>query len=280
MASVAVRFFGLVEHIFLYVCLVCALQSGDSGTAGDTLTADTIVKLGTRLNKPLLVLMGKAFGDYDHSIKRLFMNVSEESKKEKDIIVQVICRLHRCAEWTSWTACDGSAVKLEFGGQNRTRTCGLKSSLCPGVSPQRTEYETRLCQGHCPDDYNMTTNQFCLKVTYSVKTNRTDAVDACKANGGNLANIDSLKKQNDIEAVLSVAGITAGTFWIDGTRTTDAGSWSFASPMVATDYSKWLSGEPSNRTGELCKVLEYHKGWYWCDRECHYSTYNYICEIH
>lgn len=267
MASLVVRVFGLVANTFLIASVLCSVQSSDSGVSADNLTGDTISKLGDRLNKPLLMLMGKAFSNYDQKL-----TVSEENTR---ILMQEMCKHHQCTEWTSWTACDG--IKHEFGGQNRSRTCGIKSTLCPGASQQKPEYETKLCQGRCPDDYTVTTSQFCLKMQISIKRNRTDAEGACVEDGGHLVNIDSAEKHSDIEGLLSTAGITSGTIWIDGLRTTKAGSWIFSYPARDSSYTNWKPGEPSNGSSEYCKVLDYSSGWFWFDRECD-KTYSYICE--
>lgn len=265
-----VTLFGMTLICIYMNCVHCAAISTDTVVTNEAMTGDDIVKLGIRLNKPILRLIG--------STLNLFLkNITDVNIKQKDDLAREMCRLHPCTEWSEWTKCDASGWG-KFGGQNRNRTSGYNSSLCQGVKVSKVEYETKVCQRYCRENYTFTSHGFCIKLYVTDKKTRQDAESVCVADGGYLINIDSAVKQGDVESMLAKNSITSGTFYIDGLRTVAGGDWAFSSPSTDKSFAKWHPSEPSNASGELCKVLEFHSGWVWCDRECT-NSYNYICEI-
>lgn len=253
----------------------CATISLDSAKMNASVTVQSLLKLGTRLDKPLLRLIGKSLNDFEQELLDVLANVSTVQSQRTEELLLEMCRLHPCTDWSEWTACDASG----FGGQNRSRKCGHNTKLCQTGTQQTLEYETKVCQGACPEHYSITTNNYCLKL-YLLKKVREDAEKTCVTDGGHLVKINSADKQDDIETMLTRNSMKSGTLFIDGIRTVTGGDWKYSIPSGDSTFKKWLKDEPSNRTHELCKVLEYHSsqnGWYWCDRECT-TPNNFICE--
>jgi len=121
--------------------------------------------------------------------------------------------------------------------------------------------------------------RLCLRLHTSIQS-KSKAETLCQSEG--LLNTDTQERLNAAVTLMKGASIT--TLYIDGQRTVAGGSWSFTNgvdPEKNGVPDNWLTGEPSNRSPELWKVLSDHhqNGTYaWCDRKCD-KTYEFICEI-
>lgn len=224
------------------------------------LTGEKLVNISLAVNNTLLKMIG-----------HLLVNL-EESLQTK------LCQMNPCTDWTIWTRC--SATGLEsFGFQTRMRTCWYKSSRpCAKDGGDIVENESRVCESNCGNGYNVSKNGYCLKA-YSTKMSQPEAEKQCQQDNGHLMNIDTDLRWTDhveIAKQMSLADI-----WIDGTRSVAGGSWTYltGSDPSKNDVNQWISGEPSNRSNELCKVSDKSGvSRYWYDRNCS-DEYPFICEI-
>lgn len=264
------------------------------------LNGQTLIEMGKNLNIPLLKLLGKTLRTVENKVETLSHNISvslkdidekkEDAKKLEivranmdnlttamDNIVAEMCSLHPCSDWTEWSGCHASKVG-NFGGQTRSRRCGLNTTYCERFTESNVEYESKICEQKCQDDYSKTKAGFCVKLYADNVNTRDDAEAVCVSDGGHLMNIDSAAKASDVEEILSSKAIS--TIWIDGRRQVAGGVWEYNYKQSDPSFSRWYSTEPSNGSSELCKVFEKKQkrngAWYWWDRECH-NKYNYMC---
>ncbi|KAL4219368.1 hypothetical protein ACF0H5_021948 [Mactra antiquata] len=154
--------------IFHFFVLSFSQQTENNGTFGDTVNGDDLIKLGRQLQKPMLTIIGMALRN-----------------------------LHAC-EWTNWSPC---TVRKQgyFGSRTRTRTCYNDRNV--GNTKNVIESDNELCEGKCPDDYDITKNGYCIKL-YTEKVEHDDAATKCRNDGGYLINIETKQKHEDIKEIL------------------------------------------------------------------------------
>lgn len=210
---------------------------------GDTADGEMLVNLGTRIQNPLLTLIGMA-----------------------------IRNQHPCSEWAQWTTCTAQHSRY-FGIKKRTRTCNTDKRT--GVNTLRKlEEDVSVCVGAlCPADYNLTANGFCLKF-YGLSKNWNETDKICRNDGGNLVYIGNDEKFNDVKKMLE--GVK-GFIWIDGRRNDIRSPWKSSDGNEITKFY-WLSGQPNNGGDELCLVLDPETTRGWHDASC-LSSYLAFCEI-
>ncbi|XP_053386651.1 lectin BRA-3-like [Mercenaria mercenaria] len=192
-----------------------------------------------------------------------------------------MCRLHPCSDWSDWSNCDANRPG-EFGGQNRSRNCGLNTTYCERHNIPSLEYDTRVCEGKCPSHYVVTKHGFCLKLYNNDKKQRDDAETACQTDGGHLVNTDSIIKVQDVNETILDQKYSGDRLWIDGRRSEQAGPWKYGYPSAEPSFTFWGDNDPDNGVNDLC--IMYHKGshtgnsWRWFDYDCG-SKHEFICEI-
>ncbi|XP_053386181.1 uncharacterized protein LOC128550681 [Mercenaria mercenaria] len=226
-----------------------------------------LIDLGNKLSLPYLDLTGKI-------INSLARKLRAELRKD---ILQDICRLHPCSEWSKWSKCDYIEPNeyRQYGGSNRSRNCGYNTTLCERYDDRNMEYEFKVCK--CREDYTITTHGYCIKY-FSGPVHRYFAKAACHGDGGYLINIRSTTKAKDVNDTLE--RIPSSTnFWMDGQRN-EIYEWEFENPPEDPTFSRWYSNNPGNG---LCKAYCYNsssgtKKWHWCDAECT-GTRPFMCEI-
>lgn len=107
------------------------------------------------------------------------------------------------------------------------------------------------------------------------------AQSACEGDGGNLINIDSETKSNDIDKIF--ADESKGSIaLIDGIRRSSDSSWEFRSGIQNSKFINWDSGEPNENRFPKCKFAEKEaitNKWKWNDWFPCSSTGSYMCEI-
>lgn len=236
---------------YLYVvkiilCLValsgvnCSPVSERNGTAADDIDGHSLIQLGRRLHRPLLTLLGLA-----------------------------IRNLHLCSEWTQWSSCDALG-KNYFGSRTRTRKCATDTETDDGG--RMTETDLDICEGFCPEQYNVTVNGFCLKLYVTAK-NHDDAEAQCEQDGGYLINIESIMKYGDVVSVLK--GYDA-TINIGGSRNDSSSMWEYRYGS-ADGYITWYNGYPTDESGILCLALSTNQR-HWFSHSCS-SKSSFMCEI-
>lgn len=275
---------------------------------GKTLNADfsgkSLIAMGAAINSPLLRLLGKTFiklerevsngvsklegvtKDVDNKTKFVLNELEKEKDNssleqrlvtERNELIDIICQLHVCTDWTQWTDCTAETKGI-YGAQNRSRTCGNRDiKLCKTKGQRKTEVDYRVCEGQwCPKNYTLTGNGFCIGLHLDVKYNRSAAASACKQEGGYLVNIDSELKADDVNGMLEEMS-WRNRVWIDGIRTQPSGPWRHEYGPNDPTYSNWLFGKPDNIFD--CRVyMNNMNQWYWLVQTC-WSEYSFICEI-
>ncbi|KAL4217593.1 positive regulation of myeloid dendritic cell activation [Mactra antiquata] len=244
------------------------------------LSGDTILEIGTKLNKPFLMLIGKTLNELQMDTRQLLTKFNIV-KDHEAVLAQDVCLLHPCSEWSAWSPCDAN-LREQFGGQNRSRSCGFNTSLCIRFAPPKVEYETQVCQNDyiCPVDYTITEHGFCIRVYHSIKEKRDNAEKMCQLDGGHLVNIDSEAKRYDINQTLARYR-EIDIIWIDGKKIVAGGDWEYHFAPQEPDFYLWAASEP-NTPNDLCKVYDRKASgtglWYWWDRSC-LAAYNFVCQI-
>lgn len=246
----------------------------------ESLSGETLMQIGSKLNQPFLSLIGKTLNELQLDTEQLLTKFDIVQHHEA-VLAQDVCLLHPCSEWSQWSTCDASP-REQFGGQNRSRNCGFNTTLCVRYSPPRFEYETKVCESDyiCPDDYTLTEHGYCVKVYHNVKEKRENAEKTCRSDGGHLVNIDSEVKRYDINQTLSKYRYL-DILWIDGKKTMSGGDWEFHFTPQDPDFLLWAATEP-NTPADLCKVYDKRASgtnhWFWYDRSC-LAAYNFVCQI-
>jgi len=219
----------------------------------------SLVDLGTTFNSSMLKLVGHAIVNIDEDVTEL-------------------CKNAKCTGWSSWSDCT-SHLRNTFGFQSRTRRCWYtSSSACARDGPVTTETDSVVCEGFCVSGYNFTANKHCMKLHLNTSTHLV-AEKQCQSEGGHLINTDTKGRWSDFTNL--VTPLTKLPVWIDGTRTTQAGRWSFISGLhlSISGLTFYGSGEPSNGATELCMATALASGKrYWYDRNCE-IRYSFVCEI-
>jgi hypothetical protein len=148
-------------------------------------------------------------------------------------------------------------------------------TTCEIDSNSRTEKEFGICIGHCPDGYNITKHGFCMKL-YADKRDKRDAAEQqCQKDGGHLVNIDSEKKLEDVNSLIS--GFSYKEIWIDGHRKDVNSSWEYTYGSQI-GFFKWFGSNPSNGPTDLCLIIISGNDITWHDEPCT-KTYFSLCEI-
>lgn len=232
----------------------CAPLTDGNGISPDELNGNLLEKLGVKLKLPKLQLLGRTIENVEKKIEK-------------------ICDLHSCAEWTAWQGCD--ARLGEFGSKFRTRQCGDKTSLCDVNINNRTEKESGICVGVCPNDYNITKNGFCLKLYADLGRSYDTAEQQCKKDGGHLVNIDNEVKYGDVNSMLQ--GFSK-TVRVNGRRKDVSSPWEFTYGSQKS-FFKWCSSCPHNGTHQLCLIAYLSSGSVIIDDyTCSVLLYS-LCEI-
>lgn len=229
--------------------------------AEDKVDGRGLIEFGKAVNSSLLKLIGHALANVESKVQIELCQID----------------VYTCTPWTSWTTCTAERHG-KFGFQTRSRTCGHKSAKdCIKSGNVTVENDSRLCEGWCRYDYNMTRHNFCLKINTTGVT-QPDAEKQCQQEGSHLINVDTQKRWSDFTEILKTVG---GGVWVDGNRTKPGGSWNFISgtdPALNGIYN-WYTGEPSNTSDQLCKASgPRSQTRYFFDDGC-YHKYSFICEI-
>uniref|UniRef100_A0A3B3D4D4 C-type lectin domain-containing protein n=1 Tax=Oryzias melastigma TaxID=30732 RepID=A0A3B3D4D4_ORYME len=125
----------------------------------------------------------------------------------------------------------------------------------------------------CPDGY-ISWYQNCYKLVEELAI-WSDAQDACKKEGGNLASIDMSYDQAFVAGVVLQGKADA---WIGLRRMVDGSySWSDGWPVF---FTEWGPGEPTNHRQEGCVSMHASKWFHgtWNDTKCDQAK-PYICKI-
>jgi hypothetical protein len=218
------------------------LKSNTNDTAVGNIDGAYLLRMGKMLNKPVLSLIGAAMNN-----------------------------LHKCEQWTTWSACTASRPN-HFGLKKRTRLCGTERKMTE-TGPTNAEEDFNVCKGVCPADYEITENGFCMKL-YTIKKSKADGQKQCEADGGNLVKIDTESKLNDIGKLTGIS--TLGYILIDGVRKDPNSAWVFTTPTRSIFFN-WAKSEPGNGPNELCIVVRGSDQSMW-DVNCSVQRY-FICEM-
>ena len=252
-----------LPFIFLFGFILSTKQCSAARLVSVTSTgADgkSLVDLGNTFNSSMLKLVGHAFVNLDGNVK------------------QQICKNVKCARWSSWSNCTTNS-RIAFGYRKRTRRCWYSSSSeCAQDGLVTIETDAKVCEGKCRGDYNVTANNFCLKLHYNT-TKRPEAELQCQSEGGHLMNADTKERWSDLSAFISHMGYK--NIWIDGYRTSIKAPWTFASGSNPKNQQLdfWYSGEPSNNENELCLATDIRSGKrHWFDKSCKFKN-SFVCEI-
>ena len=232
--------------------------TAEQALSGKDINGTRLLELGNVFNISVLKLIGKAFENMDERFN---------SK---------LCEMRPCSHWTRWADC--SAVRAsQFGAQTRTRTCWRDNSKpCANDGEAIVENDSRVCEGYCPDNYNITSNKYCL-IFNSTKVNQSTAEKRCQADGGHLINIDTEERWTEFLTFVSVKN----QIWIDGLRTSRGGKWNYLSGQDPEDngVAHFGTSQPSNAKYELCKSTHIVSGkLHWYDGPCS-SVYHSVCEV-
>ncbi|KAL4219370.1 hypothetical protein ACF0H5_021950 [Mactra antiquata] len=203
--------------IFSLFVLSFSQQTENNGTFGDTVNGNDLVKLGRQLQKPMLTIIGMALRN-----------------------------LHAC-EWTNWSPCTVRKQGI-FGIRTRTRACNYHKDV--GNINNIIESDNKLCEGKCPDDYNITKHGYCIKFYTETKVN-DDAATKCRNDGGYLLNIESEQKHEDIKGILQgYNGYPA----VGGRRKDVSSPWIYEYGNQ-NGFLEWQAGQPNNWATGLCLCL-------------------------
>ncbi|XP_045210987.2 uncharacterized protein LOC123562414 [Mercenaria mercenaria] len=219
----------------------CATSLVESnGTAAKDIDGEMLLNIGRKLNKPMITLLGMAIRNLEN--------------------------LHPCDDWTQWSDC-GTVTEGYIATRKRTRMCGRNPSALQHGN-KTTETDISICEGFCPQDYNVTANGFCVKLYVSAKT-FDDAQKQCREDGGHLINIDTDLKYGDVKAVLK--GFSKYVF-IDGRRKDSSSPWLVENGSKKI-FFRWASGEPGT---SLCMLIHYSNQLFY-DYTCT-SVLPFLCE--
>ncbi|XP_060605963.1 C-type lectin BfL-2-like [Ruditapes philippinarum] len=235
------------RRLICLVVLFVSFQSYDlksviNDTAVGNIDGAYLLRMGKMLNKPDLSLIGAAMNN-----------------------------LHKCEQWTTWSACTASRPN-HFGLKKRTRLCGTERQLTE-TGPTNAEEDFNVCKGVCPADYEITENGSCMKL-YTITKSKADTQKQCEADGGNLVKIDTESKLNDVGKLTGIS--TLGLINIDGVRKNPNSAWVFATPTRSIFFN-WKTGQPDNESNQLCIVVRGTDKLMW-DADCLTKRY-FICEI-
>lgn len=243
------------------------------GQESGNLNGKLLIEIGNKVHSPLLRLIGKTFKNIENNIK--------ESVRSEKSVIDEICRLHPCSQWSEWSKCDATALG-EFGSQTRIRSCELNTTLCKRNGDIRDEYDYKICESTCPDDYSFTNHGFCLKLYADLKKSRDDAEEICRKDKGHLVNVDSFEKVHDVNETLEKQSYTNDKLWIDGRRYVQGGPWEYGYKPSDPSFTFWGNDDPDNGASDLCMRYFKHSihgfSWRKFDFFCT-DKYGFMCEI-
>jgi hypothetical protein len=240
----------IIRRIFIILSWFVIMCSGgvlkQNGTEASELTAEMLVSLGRQLNNPLITVIGKVMKNY-----------------------------HLCTDWSEWTSCCANKVNF-FATRSRSRHCTL---IQPQAGESIPEEETGICEGICPQTYNLTTNEYCLKL-YNTPTNRDDAEEMCKRDGGSLININTNTKYEDVKALIAALDEDKNIH-IDGRRENSTSPWEYSNGSEFDNFL-WLSGYPKAINLFSCLMLTGKRSnanqcFLWFNYSCT-SRFSFVCE--
>lgn len=170
------------------------------------------------------------------------------------------------------------------GGLWDLLTCETKAKfLCKrwatGVTPPPKPTTTVAPQ--CPEDWSASDQRnVCFKVFTKPyeKKSWADAQSFCRAIGGDLASITSLKESRGLQRYLKNSGITSTHLWLglNYLNPDDGFAWSDGSPL---GYTNWAYGEPNNYNEiEHCGELNPSYRMNWNDVHCD-DLYYWLCQV-
>lgn len=255
------------------------------------LNGNSLIAMGTTLDKPLLKLLGRTLetmvavltDDIDNKTRVVLDRLEEtmvtmKQADERNEFMDSFCRLHLCTDWSEWTRCSTHVVDT-FGAKTRSRTCGTNGfRLCTNVSnDSTTETDANVCEGLCPGNYTITTNGFCIRLYNTQRKTWNESQAECNECGGSLLNVDSEMKAKDVEDSLKKMSHTS-TVWMDGTRLLPDGEWRYEYGGVQSTYTDWQNNEPNAKDDCIAYVCNANVNWSWYGRPCG-DAYNFICEI-
>ncbi|XP_053380910.1 uncharacterized protein LOC128549007 [Mercenaria mercenaria] len=260
-------------NLILLVSLSAGADNVFDGKQSDILDGNAVMDVGHALRNPLVKFIGAV-------VKSLEDNMNAK-------LTSVLSHLPSCLDWSVWTEC--IHIKANFGIQNRTRMCGTMQDTSI-ESKNITEYVTRLCEMHkspedqpissCPEGYTRTEHGFCvtLKTDY---VSWDTAQSNCESDGGNLINIDSQTKSQDIAKTFKDRSLSSYVL-IDGVQESSGADWE-ARSGAKNSFFNWKTGEPKKLTSfphcRYAKKEHATKEWVWYAHYPCSSTGQYICEI-
>ncbi|XP_060596177.1 C-type lectin-like [Ruditapes philippinarum] len=207
-------------------------------------------------------------------------NRMQKNQVGTDDVAAEMCRLHPCSEWSEWSKCD-AIHQGEFGGQTRSRTCGVNTTLCKHYNEPINVIDTRLCEGVCPKDYTATSHGFCLKFYDKERLYRDDAEKVCQGDGGHLVNVDSEIKVIDVNDTILQQIFSADVIWIDGRKSVQGDPWTYGYKSSDPSFTFWGHDDPDNRVNDLCIMYHYETStnnlWRWFDYPCD-KKFAFICQ--
>ncbi|XP_060589342.1 uncharacterized protein LOC132744600 [Ruditapes philippinarum] len=239
MSKGKIRFVFSVLIVIVTMGISSASLTKSNGTAAEDINGKMLLKLGRTLGKPIITLLGMAIRNLEH-----FRSP--------------------CYDWTQWSRC-GAIRGGYIATRRRTRKCGRYKSR----DKLTTETDIGICEGFCPNDYNVTANGFCVKL-YDEVTTFDLAEKQCQADGGHVINIESELKYGDVKKLMQ--GFQRFVY-IDGRRKDTSSKWLTVNGSQK-EFFKWAPGEPDNVP---CIKMSYYTS-YWHDCECSCGE-AFICEI-
>lgn len=237
----------VIGSISLWVCTSSTTEN--NVTLGESINGQTIIKLGRKMNKPMLTFLGMAMQN-----------------------------LHKCEEWTLWTDCEAKQLG-SFGTRTRTRKCHAAIDDNGNNDSETTETDWSLCEGpdeealkiRCPSNYNFTKHGFCIKLNTDAKSH-SEADGQCQLEGGYLINIDSDKKYSDVKDILKGGTLTT---WVGGRRKNSTSEWEFIYGKNNKYYNNYWYSSSYPTNGVLCLVIQ---NYLWYTTGCSYQK-SFLCEI-
>ncbi|KAH3807071.1 hypothetical protein DPMN_135404 [Dreissena polymorpha] len=179
-------------------------------------------------------------------LRKSFLNFKREMNKR-------ICEINPCDPWSPSSKCSAREENT-FGFRSRSRVCWLeKHEMCNRTGEQTVENDNNVCEGMLPVSYRF--DNLWIKF-FGESLNQSAAENVCSQDGGHLLNTDTEEKWTASVSIL--LSNKADRVWIDGTRTSIAAKWVFLNgrdPEANGVTSKWLSGQPTNKSYELCRQL-------------------------
>ena len=264
--------FLVILNLILQISSSTPVSDGNSTDPSD-LNGKKLMEIGKKLNLPKLQMIGRTIENAENEIGAKIEQNLEAKIEEK--LKAKICDLHPCSDWSEWSGCTARAG--QFGSKSRTRRCSINTTTCEIDSNSKIEKEFGICIKYCPEGYNLTKNDFCLKFVADKQMSKDEAEKECQKDGGHLVNIDSEVKYEDVTSIVTGFSINVG-IWVDGRRKDVSSPWKYTYGSLK-GFFKWFPGYPQNNSNYIClAVVWYENGVKFFDTECT-NTYYHICEI-